>query len=163
MHRSPLYASPGDGGSSSSDFGSCKPSAGTTPGMEGSCGPRHRIDSCNGPGMRIADVIADHSSAMVVMMAVVVMTVTVMVPGNENIKVVENEKPREEEPAAPERRWHPGVQVAVIRWRRIVGHHRGAFFGVIIVDHRRIGVGIVRRRWAFGILPGRIRDNSHVK
>jgi hypothetical protein len=58
----------------------------------------------------------------------------------DRLKVIQHEEPGEEESRTPEGRRNPGVQVIIIRRRRIVSDHRWTFIIVVVVDHVRIGV-----------------------
>ena len=63
----------------------------------------------------------------------VMMMVTVKIHNNDNIKIVQDEEPREEESRTPERIRDPGVKVVVIPWRRVIGYHWRAFLVIIVV------------------------------
>lgn len=76
----------------------------------------------------------------------------------ESMEVVENIKPREIEPRAPEWTGNPGIQIGIIGWRKIVGDDWRSFRRVVIVDHWRFSVLRSRGRWAFSV-P--VRDFSN--
>ena len=52
------------------------------------------------------------------------------------VKIVKAEEPGEPEPAEPERIGNPGIEVIVIRGRRIVGNDGRTLLVIIIVDYR---------------------------
>jgi hypothetical protein len=87
--------------------------------------------------------------AVAVMAIVVVMTVMVVY-----VEVSEDEETGEPETAPPpERIRHPGIEIGIIRRRRVVGDYRRPFIIIIVVYGRRVRVfcsggypGTARRR-----------------
>ena len=76
-----------------------------------------------------------------------------------DVKIVQDEKAREEETSAEEWVRNPSVQVVIIpRWR-IVGDHRRTFLVIVIFNFRRGNVFTARRWLTFCVLLG-CRCNS---
>jgi hypothetical protein len=80
-----------------------------------------------------------------------VMTIMTVMMSNNNIKVVQYEKPGEEEPRAPEWVGNPCIEVRVVRRRWVVSDYRWPFLIIIVVDDRRVriltvGAGLFRSR-----------------
>jgi hypothetical protein len=82
----------------------------------------------------------------------------VMKTSNENVKIVQDEESREEEPGTPERIRNPAIQVVIIPGRRIVGDNRRPFVIVIVVDFLRLNVFATRGGLTLCVLLGPGRD-----
>jgi hypothetical protein len=67
------------------------------------------------------------------------------------MEVMENKEPRKEKPGAPEWAGDPGIHIVIIRGRRIVGHHRGTFGIIVIIDYRWLRILRICRRWTFSV------------
>jgi hypothetical protein len=78
----------------------------------------------------------------------------------EMMKIVQDEKAREEETRTPEWIRHPCVQLVIIPRRRIVGDYRGTFLVIVIVNDRRRDVFTACWRWGLCVLA---RRNSQTK
>jgi|GEM_PF-5963929 hypothetical protein len=76
-----------------------------------------------------------------------------------DMKVVQDEKAREEETRTPEWVRNPSIQVVVIPGRGIVSDNRWTFGIVVLVNYRGRNVFTARRWWTFSGLPGS-RHNS---
>jgi hypothetical protein len=76
-----------------------------------------------------------------------------------DMKIVQDEKTREEETRTPEWIRNPSIQVVVIPRRRIISNHWRAFIVVVLVNYRRRN-GFDAQRWlTLSVLPG-TRCNS---
>ena len=82
----------------------------------------------------------------------------VMKAPDENVKIVQDEESREEEPGTPERIRNPVIQVVIIPGRSIVGDNRRPFVIVIIVDFLRLNVFGARGGLTLRVLLGSGRD-----
>src|SRR5512139_3842000 len=99
-----------DCSSPSSGISRGKPAVGYTLSIEALLRSCNWIDPSGSLRLRVKHMIADHFPLVVVMMIMVMMEVI----NNDNIKITQHEKTREEEGVAPEWIWNPGVQVVVI-------------------------------------------------
>jgi hypothetical protein len=82
----------------------------------------------------------------------------VMKASDDNVKIVQDEESREEEPGTPERIRNPAIQVVIIPGRRIVGDNRRPFVIVIVVDFLRLNVFATRGGLTLRVLLGPGRD-----
>jgi hypothetical protein len=82
----------------------------------------------------------------------------VVMAHNDNVKVVQDEESREEEPCTPERIRNPAIQVVIIPGRRIVGDNRRPFVIVIVVDFLRLNVFATCGRLTLCVLARPRRD-----
>jgi len=73
----------------------------------------------------------------------------VTIDEDDPIEVIANEEPREKEPAEPEGRGHPCVQIGIIPWRRVVSDYRWALIIIIVFDNGRLH--ILRSRGRLGL------------
>lgn len=94
-------------------------------------------------GIWVDVVIADQMMMMVVV----------------EMKIIQDEKAREEETRTPEWVRNPSVQVVIIPGRRIVSDNRRTFSIVILVNYRRRNVFTARRWLTFCILLGSRRNS----
>ncbi len=56
------------------------------------------------------------------------------------MEIAEDEEAREPESRTPERIGNPGIEIHVIRRRRVVGDDRGTLVVIIIVDYGWFGI-----------------------
>jgi hypothetical protein len=94
--------------------------------------------------------------------AVEVMPVMKPVANDNEVEIVENEKAREKEPCVPERVRHPGIEIAIVRRRRIVGYDRRTLLVIVVVDLGRRHILGRLRGLALGISL-RCRRDRHAK
>jgi hypothetical protein len=95
-------------------------------------------------GLGVNEVVGNQMMMMVVMM---------------DMKIVQDEKAREEETRTPEWVRNPAIKVVVIPGRGIVSDNRWTFSIVVLVNYRRRNVFTARRWWTFCVLLGS-RHNS---
>ncbi len=109
-------------------------------------------------GLGVSEMVADPMMVVVaiVTMVPIVVPVVVMMMMMVNIKIVQDEKPREEESGAPEWVRDPGIKIIVIPGWRVVTNDRRTLLVVIIVNGLRrkvltacwrLTLGVLARSW----------------
>jgi hypothetical protein len=78
----------------------------------------------------VEEMIGDH----------VMKPMTVKMYKYRKIKIVQDEEAGKVKTGKPKRVRDPGIQVVIIRRRYIIGNHRRAFLGVVVIDYRRFNV-----------------------
>ena len=78
----------------------------------------------------------------------------VMKAPDDNVKIVQDEESRKEEPGTPERIRNPVIQVVIVPGRSIVGDNRRPFVIVIVIDFLRLNVFATCGGLAVRVLAG---------
>ena len=88
------------------------------------------------------------------------MTLVEMMIMMKMMKIVQDEKAREEETRTPEWIRHPSIQVVIIPRRRIVSDYRRTLLVIIIFNFQRRNVFTARRWLIFCVLLGTRRNSK---